>query len=184
MADELTTRELLALSRGEDLEQIRQQHCIDARVREHSKQFHELPPEQWTSKPIKWDLSSVNHRFSLDGVSQHEFENNYPSGLLVGQVDFESFDLVISSYCRKAKDELWKVGNNEKLARVIAHVDMGYELTPIFIQPDESNKASILLVGGNHRYAFCKGRQESKIPFLCESKYKDELSRRLKIDWN
>lgn len=180
----LTNRELQAISWGEDLEEFRQRHRRECEVRERSKYFDELAPELWPTKPIAWLLSPDAHRFSLDGVSQHDFDSNYSDGLLVGRTDFESFDRVISEYSHRKMEELWEAGGcNDKLAKIIAWVDMGYDSTPVFIKPDEYSEHTVILVGGNHRYAFYKGRHEDRIPFLCEPKHKKELSRRLEIEW-
>lgn len=146
-------------------------------------QYEYLEPKYWPKQPINWVLNKEFHRFALDNLSQQEFEQYYPEGLIAGKALFSSFDKVVSRFTHRTDDQLWEVGFSDSLAKLLAWVEMGYELTPICIQPDQYFPEHIALAGGNHRYALCKGRREHWIPFLCRPEHKEELSRRLDIEW-
>ncbi|MGZ9568258.1 hypothetical protein ACVTTK_02735 [Alcaligenes nematophilus] len=159
----ISRNEMLATLRGEDLESYRDREKIKKETDEQAKKYRNSDPAYWIDLKFNWDLKPESQRFALDGHSEDEFKKTYPEGLLLGYVDLKKFDDNLCHHSRRENNEIWKVGDEGKLAGVIAYVVAGHPLTPPIVGLT-SNDKEVCLSGGNHRYTVAKFGGEAEIP--------------------
>ncbi len=79
----MTTDELLATFKGENLDAYRKRKEILNNVQRELKKYI-TPPSEWPKLKFNWDLTEDGQRYSFDGLSQDELWNCYPNGLNLG----------------------------------------------------------------------------------------------------
>lgn len=159
--------EVLAVNRGEDLAQYRQQAAERADIWKEGDAYYDLPPDQWPKLQFNWDFSTSSKRFGLDGVSQVDFEKIYPDGLIAGWCSLSEFDRHLCHYSRRdGSEELWELGFKSALAYLIAYLRRGKPITPPIVA--FTDKGEFVFRGGHHRYAAAKASGIKRLPIYLE----------------
>jgi hypothetical protein len=131
---------------------------------------------------FNWDLSISGQRFALDGVKVDEFQKYYPDGFCLGWTTLKELDEKLCYHNRRVGlDELWSLGDERKLAFVIAYLASGRPITPPLISPLTNE---ICLHGGNHRYTAAKFGGVKDIPVYAEPSNIPALSDIVSIRWS
>lgn len=172
---------MLALLRGEDLFEYRKQKLIRERIRKSAKKYRKAPVENWPKIVMNWDVSPESQRFSFDGQSKKEFDDYYPQGLCLGYVQLHEFDKVLCHYSRRDEGELWKVGDDSKLAYLIVYLSEGGSISPPVVKPLDNGE--VIFTGGHHRYAIAKVIGEKRIPIYVCPEHKLEVGKRVTVEW-
>jgi len=181
MNTDLTFEEHQAVASGESLADTRAHIALRTRIQKESDKFYESPVEEWPPISINWDTKKQSQCFSLDGLSEEEFNRHYPEGFLLGFVDLKDLDAILCNFSRRDEGELWEVGNQNSLAYLIVYLSEGRPISPPLVKPITSNE--VIFNGGHHRYAIAKVIGETRIPIHVEPEYKEELDSRLNIEW-
>lgn len=151
------------------------------RVRNKANEVYEKPPEKWPLIIFNWDYRLESQRFCFDGLKQCEFEKMYPEGLILGHMSLKEFDKYLCHFSRRDGDELWKVGCQSKLARMIVYLSEGNPITPPIIKPIQDNK--VIFQGGHHRYAVAKAIELIEIPIYAYPEHVIILNQFMNISW-
>ena len=167
MTENLTLEEILAVQRGEDLEEFRKERALRIRIMNEAEKYLNAPVEKWPPIKFNWDISSTSQRFSIDGQSQEEFVENFPDGFFLGYVELAEIDKKLCHYSRRDDGELWKVGFPDRLAYLIIYLSEGRPISPPLVKPLDSGE--VILQGGHNRYAIAKVVNEHEIPYTCYS---------------
>lgn len=179
--NDLDFDEVLAEISGQSIEEYR----AEVKLREHlfdkSQKYIETDVEHWPKIIFNWNINSNGQRFSLDGMSIDEFNECCPEGFCLGYVDLKEFDKYLCHYSRRDEGELWTVGCQSKLARLIVYLSEARPIAPPLVKPLDNRE--LILQGGHHRYALAKVVGLKRIPIHVEPLYKDRISRLLSISW-
>lgn len=117
----------------------------------------------WPVLTFNWDLSSASQRYSMDGLSQTEFERTFPNGVVCVWIDLVEFDEhLCHASKRNGEAEVWDLGDKEKLAYLIAYLAHGSPITPPMVAVTPTNEFH--LQGGNHRYIAAKASGVLTVP--------------------
>lgn len=76
--EEMIHDEILAILDGEDPTEAKAIAELNQRIYEESKKYVNKVSSEWPHIIFNWDVSSSSQRFSLDGVTQEQFENDHP----------------------------------------------------------------------------------------------------------
>ncbi|PRQ61595.1 hypothetical protein BWR16_14800 [Vibrio sp. V01_P9A10T6] len=137
-----------------------------------------LPVGDWPEFDIKWDESVESLHHYEDGVSPKFIEEHHPDGLLIADVNLSELDAKLTFNSRQTVCEFWDIGRDDKKARLIAHWVSGNIVTPCKITPYESE---IVIVGGNHRLAVSRIKNELEVPVLFEPKHEIEIGQIIQL---
>ncbi|VAW78682.1 hypothetical protein MNBD_GAMMA13-1653 [hydrothermal vent metagenome] len=181
MSNELTFEETLAVMRGENLEEYRKEASLKAKIRDESEALIDSPINQWPQIKINWDISVESQGFCFDGVSEKDFNENHPEGLLLGYVSLEDFDKKLCHYSRRDEGELWELGCQRKLAYLIVYLSEGRPISPPVVKPVENGE--VIFIGGHHRYAVAKAIGENKIPIYVCPENKLGIDKIVNVEW-
>ena len=151
------------------------------RIFNKSKEFYNTPPEEWPDIKFNWDYRLESQRFCFDGLTQYDYEKEYPEGLILGHMPLKEFDKYLCHYSRRDAGELWQVGCQSKLAEMIVYLSEGNPITPPIIKPIEGNE--VIFQGGHHRYAVAKAIGLKEIPVYAHSKHVAKLDQFIDINW-
>lgn len=102
----MTLEEILVFLNGEDRKEAKATAEFNQRMYEQSEKYVNKPASHWPNITFNWDTSISSQRFSLDGATQEQFENNHPEGFLLGYVSLKEFDSIIHNYSRRDSGEL------------------------------------------------------------------------------
>lgn len=177
----MSLQELLAVINGEDAVRVNEEAKLRSRIFEESQKYVRLPVEYWPEINMNWDVSETSQRFTLDGESEDNFKKYYPEGFLLGYVSLSDMDNILHHFSRRDEGELWEVGCEFKLARLIVYLSEGRSISPPLVKPIENGE--VILQGGHHRYAIAKVIGEKRIPIHVEPKYKTQLDDLLAVEW-
>ncbi|MCE2998815.1 MAG: hypothetical protein ACK59Y_15300 [Betaproteobacteria bacterium] len=166
---------------GEEVEKVKEEASLQKKLRTEGEKYFGLPPRNWPISEFGWDISPESQCFSFDGLTLQEFETHYPGGLILGWVDTESFDKKLDPFNHRTDDELWSVGSPSKLAYLIAYLANGYKVSPPAVFPSKKN--TLMLFGGNHRYAIARALRQSPIPILCKESDREKITELLFVRW-
>lgn len=181
----MTAAEMLALVRGEDMEQFRKEQELQKALWLESKRYRRLPAERWPPLAFNWDLTPEGQRFALDGEKEQDFRSRYPGGLRLGSVDLLAFDAKLCKLSQRGDPrDVWKHGDDSKLACVIAYLARGLPITPPLVVPVELSKKELFLRGGNHRYAAAKASGQTSLPILVEPEHCEVVSAIVPVQWS
>ncbi|TGA72007.1 hypothetical protein VFES401_05870 [Aliivibrio fischeri] len=137
-----------------------------------------LPVGDWPEFEIKWDESAESLHHYEDGKSPKFIEEHHPDGLVIADVNLNELDSKLVFSSRQTVCEFWKIGSDAKKARLIAHWVSGNIVTPCKITPYESE---IFIVGGNHRLAISRIKNETEVPILFEPRHEMEISKIIQL---
>ncbi|WP_305374300.1 ParB/Srx family N-terminal domain-containing protein [Photobacterium leiognathi] len=151
------------------------------RVFNKSKDLYNTPPEEWPAIKFNWDYCSESQRYCFDGLSQSEFEKCYPDGLVLGHMPLKVFDKYLCHYSRRDGDELWELGSQSKLAKMIVYLSEGRPISPPIIKPVDNKK--VMFQGGHHRYAVAKAIGIKEISLYAYPEHVEKLNKSMKICW-
>ena len=146
-----------------------------------SEKLYGKQPNEWPTITINWDYRPESQRYCFDGLSKSEFDEFYPNGLVLGHIPLREFDRYLCHFSRRDGDELWKIGSQSKLAKMIIFLSEGKPITPPVIKPVENNE--VIFQGGHHRYAVAKAIGLREIPIYAYIEGVDELNRFMNIRW-
>ncbi|HDY8174033.1 TPA: transcriptional regulator [Vibrio vulnificus] len=148
---------------------------------EKSKKYYNKQPEDWPKIEFNWDYHPESQRYCFDGVSKSEFDEEYPNGLVLGHMPLKEFDKYLCHFSRRDGDELWKLGCQSKLAKMIVYLSEGKPITPPVIKPVENNE--VIFQGGHHRYAVAKAIDLQDISIYAYAENVEELNKFMNIRW-
>lgn len=175
--------EALALMKGRGLELFRKDQALYDRLRIEAQRYADLPPDEWPSLSFNWDLDPDSQRFALDGVDPAKFTEQFPSGLISGEVELSRFDTKLAHSCRRnGPEELWSLGVKSKLALAIAYAANGLPVTPPIVRPWEERE--IIFVGGHHRYAVAKAIQLETLPIYARPEDRAQIDAIVPVQWH
>lgn len=177
----MTFEEMFAVINGEDPVKAREEAELRSRIHETSRQYIKAPVETWPYININWDVSLESQRFSLDGSSADDFKKYYPDGFLLGYVRLLEIDNVLHHFSWRHGSELWEVGSESKLAKMIVYLSEGRPISPPLVKPVENGE--VILQGGHHRYAIAKAIGVKSIPIHTEPEYKSQIDGLLGVEW-
>lgn len=178
----LSHEELLSVLNGEDLEDVRRLQAMSEEAYAAGERFENLPPETWPRiERIHWDLQRRSQRFSMDGVTDADFERSYPSGFVLGHVDLKIFDRRLCHHSRRDGSELWKVGDRRKLVKALGWIILGYPISPPLAAPIGCDE--VIFRGGHHRYAVAKAYGMREIPIYVAPGDVAALQDRVSVRW-
>ncbi|HIF9348636.1 TPA: hypothetical protein ACX6R0_000521 [Photobacterium damselae] len=151
------------------------------RVLNKSKDLYNKPPEEWPAIKFNWDYRSESQRHCFDCLSQSEFEKCYPDGLILGHMPLKEFDKYLCHYSRRDGDELWGLGCQSKLAKMIVYLSEGRPISPPIIKPADNRE--VIFQGGHHRYAVAKAIGIKEISLYAYPEHVEKLNKFMKIRW-
>lgn len=178
---EMVMDHILAANASQDIEEYRAEKALLMRISEESRKYVGKPSSEWPEIFFNWDLSKEGQCHSLDGTSKKDFAKHYPEGFLLGYVVLEEFDKKLCQYSRRDEGELWKVGSEDKLARLIVYLSENRKISPPLIKRLETGE--VIFNGGHHRYAIAKEIGEDRIPIHIQPVYKAEIDVILNVEW-
>jgi len=181
MNKKLTFDEMLAVQRGESLEEYRNEKILRARIYDESQKYIGAPVQRWPKIKFNWDIEEGSQRFCFDGNSIEEFNKYYPEGLKLGYVSLNDFDKKLCHYSRRDGDELWQLGSESKLAHLIVYLSEGQPISPPVPKPTYNEE--VILIGGHHRYAIAKVLGEENIPICVCPEHIVGIKQRLNVEW-
>ncbi|MDE1334042.1 transcriptional regulator [Vibrio vulnificus] len=146
-----------------------------------AKEFYNKQPKDWPAIEFNWDYRLESQRYCFDGMSQPDFNETYPNGLVLGHMPLKEFDKYLCHYSRRDGDELWELGCQSKLAEMIVYLSEGKPITPPIIKPVENNE--VIFQGGHHRYAVAKAIELQEISIYAYAENIEELNRFMNIRW-
>lgn len=176
----MTTDELLATFKGENLDAYRKRKEILNSVQRESKKYIKKPPSEWPKLQFNWDLTEDGQHYSFDGLSQDELRNCYPNGLNLGWVNNHELNKALHSASQRNDDELWMIGCSSKTARMIAYLARGEKISPPAVKLVDNK---IVFVGGNHRYVIFKISGGERLPLYIDPKDVKAINSVLTINW-
>lgn len=179
--DDLDFDEILAEISGQSIEEYRAEAKLRERLFDESQKYIETDIEQWPKITFNWNTNSEGQRFSLDAMTIDEFNKYYPEGFCLGYVDLKKFDKYLCHFSRRDDGELWTVGCQSRLARLIVYLSEARPIAPPLVKPLDNRE--LILQGGHHRYALAKVVGIKRIPIYVEPSYKDRVSSILSISW-
>ncbi|PPL16927.1 transcriptional regulator [Oceanisphaera arctica] len=165
----------------ESTEHYRRETEERERVFNKSRDFYNKPPEEWPAIKFNWDYRLESQRFCFDGLTQSDFEKMYPDGLVLGHMPLKEFDKYLCHYSRRDGDELWELGCQSKLAKMIVYLSEGNPITPPVIKPIENNE--VIFQGGHHRYAVAKAIENEEVLFYAYREHIPKLNQFMNILW-
>lgn len=180
-SNKMIFEEVLAVINGKDPTEARKEAKLRSRIYKKSLKYVKKPVEDWPDISMNWDVSTGSQRFSLDGVSIEKFEKIFPDGFLLGYVSFPEMDTILTHYSRRDEGELWEVGNESKLARLIVYLSEGRPISPPLVKPLQNGE--VILQGGHHRYAIAKEIGVKRLPIHVEKQYKLQIDCLLNVEW-
>lgn len=151
------------------------------RVFNKARDFYNKPPAEWPAIKFNWDYRLESQRFCFDGLTQSDFEKMYPDGLVLGHMPLKEFDKYLCHYSRRDGDELWELGCQSKLAKMIVYLSEGNPITPPVIKPIENNE--VIFQGGHHRYAVAKAIENEEVLFYAYREHIPKLNQFMNIIW-
>ncbi len=151
------------------------------RVFNKSKDLYNKPPEEWPAIKFNWDYCLESQRHCFDGLSQSEFEKCYPDGLVLGHMPLKEFDKYLCHYSRRDGDELWELGSQSKLAKMIVYLSEDRPISPPIIKPVDNKE--VIFQGGHHRYAVDKAIGIKEISLYAYPEHVEKLNKSMKIRW-
>lgn len=170
-----------ARSRGMSLEEFRADMALTHSLHREGRTYYDLPPAEWPTLTFNWDLSRSGQRFGLDAVTEPEFLEMHPRGLLVGHIPLLAFDCHLAYFSRRdTLEELWGLGRRVQLAGAIAYLRRGLPISPPIVSPAG---AEVILKGGHHRYAIAKAVNLETIPLLVAPEDGNAVGDILGITW-
>ncbi|WP_305846018.1 transcriptional regulator [Photobacterium kishitanii] len=150
-------------------------------LRIKSEKLYNKQPKEWPTIKINWDYRLESQRYCFDTLSKSEFDELYPNGLVLGYMPLKEFDNYLCHFSRRDGDELWELGSQSKLAKMIVYLSEGKPITPPVIKPVENNE--VIFQGGHHRYAVAKAIELKEISIYAYRENIDELNRFMNIRW-
>lgn len=151
------------------------------RLFDKSKELYKKSPEEWPAIIFNWDYSSESQRYCFDGVSQSSFEELCPDGLVLGFIPLKELDKHLCHYSRRDSNELWEVGCQYTLAKMIVYLSESHPISPPIIKPVDNNE--VIFQGGHHRYAIAKAIAIEEIPLYAYPEHVEKLNQFMKISW-
>ncbi|MFQ2355930.1 transcriptional regulator [Aeromonas dhakensis] len=154
----------------------------DEQIDQVSKCLYNTEPKNWPPVKFNWDYSHKSQIFCFDGLSQSSFEELYPDGLALGRMCLNEFDQYLCHFSRRDGNELWKLGCQSKLARMIVYLSKGHPITPPIIAPVKNNK--VIFLGGHHRYAVAKAKDIKEISLYASPNHVRKISEFMNVSWD
>ncbi len=151
-----------------------------ARIRKLSLDYRGLPIDQWPNFEVIWDTEPSKQRYAYDGVSEKEFLDMHPDGLILALVKLSHLDRKLSFHSKRTPEEVWGVGGDDKAAEVLVHWVEGRRLTPALILMT-SGTNEICIGGGNHRVAVARAKGELEIPILVDPDQLSEITAHISL---
>ncbi|MBB1391160.1 MULTISPECIES: transcriptional regulator [unclassified Shewanella] len=151
------------------------------KLRNKSKEFYNKKPKDWPTIKFNWDYRPECQRYCFDSISKSVFDNTYSNGLVLGHMPLKEFDKYLCHYSRRDGDELWKLGSQSKLAKMIVYLSEGKPITPPVIKPVENKE--VIFQGGHHRYAVAKAIELQEISIYAYAENIEELNEFMNIRW-
>ncbi|WP_086930871.1 ParB/RepB/Spo0J family partition protein [Agarilytica rhodophyticola] len=179
--EEMIHDEILAILDGEDPTEAKAIAELNQRIYEESKKYVNKVSSEWPHIIFNWDVSSSSQRFSLDGVTQEQFENDHPEGFLLGYVSLKEFDSILHICSRRDHGELWQLGSRSKLARLVIYLSENRPISPPLVKSISDRE--VILQGGHHRYAIAKELTQEKIPIYVAPAEKNQIDKLLTVEW-
>jgi hypothetical protein len=173
--------EINAANAGQNIDEYRAEKELHLRILQESKKYVSKPFSEWPAIEFNWDVSRKGQRYSLDGVHAELFEETYPEGFLLGFVNLRDFDTKLCHYSRRDEGELWSVGCESKLAKLIVYLSENRKISPPLVKPLETGE--VIFQGGHHRYAIAKENGEIRIPIYVQPEYKPVIDKIFSIEW-
>jgi hypothetical protein len=173
---------------GFDLDELRAEHVVREGVRKEAEAYVGLASQAWPDLKWNWDFSTRAQRYVYDGISPPSFAANHPTGLRLGWVSVEHFDAKLSRFNRRdGLAELWKVGDQQKLAEAIAYSRQSRPLTPPMVAPLSTKEGQppteVYLVGGNHRYTVAKFSGLAEVPIYVDPEFAGVVAEIVSVRW-
>lgn len=166
---------------GLTLEEYEASMSYSKSLQEEGMKYLGKPVEEWPDLIFNWDYSQAGQHFAMDGVPLQEMLEIYPNGLRLGHMPLLDFDSKLARYCRRdTGKELWSLGSDLRLAKVIAHLRRGMPMTPPLVI---RVKDEAFFSGGNHRYAAAKAVGLAVIPFYVNEDDVTEIEEILNVTW-
>lgn len=142
-----------------------------------SQKYQNLPVEKWPKFKIQWDLKSSSQRFALDNFSEQLFNERYPNGLLLGEINLKELLRCLPLGSRWEDSNIWSVGAKPKIERAILFWKSGNKMSPPLICLSDSE--SLIIGGGYNRIAVCIAKNITKMPILVLPSEKNEVEKKL-----
>ena len=181
-SEHMTFSERLAMLNGEDLETVKKRSALNEELEKNAKLLNGRPPTEWPKLNFNWDTSSESQRFALDGISPADFSQRHPEGFSLGWVPLSDVDKHLCHTSRRnLPDELWTIGDLNKLAKAIAYISRGLPISPPYVCLYKD--VALVLGGGNHRYTIAKAINVQEIPIYVAPESKTAVSKILSIRW-
>lgn len=137
--------------------------------------FKNKPAEQWPKMRILWNTNPDEFYRSLDGCSQSDLKNQYPDGLLVGEIPTSDiYKKLVSTSKVYDHIDFWRKCRNRRACGLIGRWMDGNSVTPPLIVPF---KNEIFIEGGNHRFNIARLYGEKNITFISPSNEKKDIER-------
>ena len=178
----MTGEEVLAVLAGHDLHVFRAERIECDMIAKDAKRYKRIDPSEWPSLDFNWDFSPEAQRFALDGCTAECFAKDYPRGLRLGWAVLEEFDAKLSRQNRRDRDELWDVGDEDKLTWAIEYIRRGKPITPPLVAALTQNE-QVCLVGGNHRYTVAKFSSQSELPIYVDPDEAEAVNALVTVRW-
>ena len=136
---------------------------------------------------LEWDTRVSHQIYSFDGMSQDQFSEIYPAGLLVAMVRVQELDILLpKSHCLPLK-ELWSNSyDHSKIIGLLEHLSKGNKVSPPFIaiSPHETEKIKLAIQGGTHRYSIAKDLGYETVPILIDPENKIQYEKHINLDYS
>lgn len=141
-----TGSEMLALSRGEDIDEFRKKQTITNEIRLASNVHVNMEPSKWPPLKFNWDFTDNGKRYCYDGL-ERDFDLPILKHGFARTLDIHDKLIILN---KREIGNPWKFGLKEKLSYIIEYLHRELPISPIVIYPTNSNQIGI--AGGNHRF--------------------------------